>query len=55
MSYWSHDEIPVKVSLPPDWLCAIAAPVRRFVTRLTLYPLSRRESVVPDGRVSTWR
>src|SRR5262249_18472292 len=54
VSNGSHDEIPVRVRVPPLWVNETAAPVRKLVTEETLYPLSRNRSVLVLGLVTTW-
>src|SRR4051812_16744154 len=50
----SQDGVPVRVRVPPLWLNETEAPVRKFVTDVTLYPLSRNRSVLVLGLVTTW-
>ncbi len=54
VSYWSQPDSPDRVRYPLPWLNGIAAPVRRFVTEVMTYPLSRNRNVLPDGGVMTW-
>src|SRR6266545_1009841 len=42
------------VRLPPDWLNRMGCPVRRSVTEVTRYPLSRSRTMSVRGRVTTW-
>src|SRR2546430_14960352 len=57
VSYVSLEVYPEIVRLPPPWLKLSALPVRRSVTPVTLYPLSRNANELPDGlsRTCTYR
>src|SRR5436190_7195466 len=53
VSNWSQPVLLI-VSTPLAWLKLRAAPVRRSVTWLTLYPLSRTRSTLVLGLSMTW-
>ena len=53
VSYGSHVVIPLTVMLPLAWVNGKTVPVRRSLTRVTWYPLSRTVIELPLVGLST--